>query len=64
MTVVTPSGKLEPGAKVELKEINAQLSVAVGSVHVAIPLPPTEATVMSDGQLEMTGGSASVEQSL
>ena len=36
MTVVVPLGNVAPGAKLDVKLFIAQLSVAVGAVHVAV----------------------------
>ena len=57
-TVVVPTPKASPGELV-LATVGAtpELSVAVGAVHVTATLvePEGMATLMSDGQPEMTG---------
>ena len=62
VTVVVPTAKASPGLCVEVKVSTAQLSLAVGSVHVtaAEQSPASLVCVMSAGVPAMTGSSSSV----
>jgi len=60
--VVSPTGNVAPGLCEDVRLATAQLSVAVGSVHVttALQLPASLVCVMSAGVPLMLGASSSV----
>lgn len=63
VTCVSPRKKISPGLYDEVKELTAQLSVAVGAVQLTAIEQEDDGkfTVKLTGQLEITGGTVSIE---